>query len=93
LIERAGGWKKKFVLRGQTRATKGAYIDVNLVVCGSETIKSINKGPIVVLIDKTSPQLLDKKWLDSIFRFAPSYSICTPDYSLIDPKTEKLYAE
>ena len=48
---------------------------------------------MVILIDKMSPQLLDKKWLDSIFRFAPSYSICTPAYSLMDPVTEKLYAD
>ena len=48
---------------------------------------------MVILIDKMSPQLLDKKWLDSIFRFAPSYSICTPAYSLMDPVTDKLYAD
>jgi hypothetical protein len=92
MIDRAfGGFTKKFVIRGQTRATIGAFIDVNLVVCGSETIKTIEKLPMMILIDKESTQKFDKKWLDGIFRFAPSYSICTQAYSLIDPETDKLY--
>ena len=78
LIDRAkGGFKKEFVIRGQTRANVGAFINVNMTVCGSETIKTIEPEPIMILIDKQSTKQFDKEWLDSIFRFAPSYSICS----------------
>lgn len=63
-----------------------------MTLCGSETIKTLNTYPKVILLDKLNTTRIEKRWIDSLFEFSTKYTSCGPSYEIYDSLTKEVYS-